>query len=184
MPMKKILDAIQIHKKKFSFDFCDNIKKYADIVCKQKGQTIKPEDDLSREVLVYGLADNKQDNLYKSFIFSNISNVLKQYIKTFKMITNCEISDVNLLKYPEGHYYKPHVDYSLSTPRNLSVIINLNDDYVGGELYFTSQDMQDIYKIYELKKGDTVIFPSNFLFPHGIMPMVQGTRYSIITWIK
>ena len=75
-------------------------------------------------------------------------------------------------------------DYSLSTPRNLSVIINLNDDYVGGELYFTSQDMQDIYKIYELKKGDTVIFPSNFLFPHGIMPMVQGTRYSIITWIK
>ena len=91
--MKKILDAIQIHKKKFSFDFCDNIKKYADIVCKHKGQTIKPEDDLSREVLVYGLADNKQDNLYKSFIFSNISNVLKQYIKTFKMITKADADE-------------------------------------------------------------------------------------------
>tara|TARA_R100001015_G_C4635238_1_gene204180 strand:+ start:11888 stop:12436 length:549 start_codon:yes stop_codon:yes gene_type:complete len=182
--MKKILDAIQIHEKKFSSDFCDNIKKYADIVCKDKGQTIKPEDDLSREVLVYGLANNKQDTLYKSVIFSNISSVLKKYFQTFKMIADCEILDVNLLKYPEGHYYKPHVDYSLTTPRNLSVIINLNEDYVGGELYFTSQDTKDIYKIYELKKGDTVVFPSNFLFPHGIMPMVKGTRYSLITWIK
>ena len=184
MPMIKILDAIQIYKNKFGHDFCDNIQKYADLVCRQKGKTVQPEDKSSREVLAYGLKNGNQDELYKSIIYTTTSRVLKKYLKTFKMISDCEILDVDLLKYPEGHYYKPHVDYSLSTPRNLSIIINLNDDYVGGELYFTSQDTEDIYKIYELKKGDVIIFPSNFLFPHGIMPVVKGTRYSLITWIK
>jgi predicted 2-oxoglutarate/Fe(II)-dependent dioxygenase YbiX len=182
--MIKILDAIQIYEKKFNNDFCNNIRKYADLVCKHKGETVKTEDTSSREVLAYSLQNSKQDTFYKTLIYSTVSDVLKKYSKTFKMLADCEILNVDLLKYPEGHYYKPHVDYSLTTPRNLSIIINLNDDYVGGELYFTSQDTEDIYKIYELKKGDVIIFPSNFLFPHGIMPVVKGTRYSLITWIK
>ena len=34
----------------------------------------------------------------------------------------------------------------------------------------------------KLKKGDAIMFPSNFMYPHEIMPVTQGTRYSIITW--
>ena len=34
----------------------------------------------------------------------------------------------------------------------------------------------------KLKKADAIMFPSNFMYPHEIMPVTQGTRYSIITW--
>jgi hypothetical protein len=26
------------------------------------------------------------------------------------------------------------------------------------------------------------MFPSNFMYPHAIKPVLSGTRYSIITW--
>jgi len=52
----------------------------------------------------------------------------------------------------------------------------LNDDYVGGEFVMFEDEM------IELKKGDLVIFPSNFLFPHRVEPVKSGTRYSFVTW--
>ena len=35
---------------------------------------------------------------------------------------------------------------------------------------------------YKLDKGDAIMFPSNFMYPHEIMPVTKGTRYSAITW--
>ena len=35
----------------------------------------------------------------------------------------------------------------------------------------------------EFKKGDLILFPSNFLFPHRIDPVKKGTRYSYISWV-
>jgi hypothetical protein len=26
------------------------------------------------------------------------------------------------------------------------------------------------------------MFPSNFLYPHSVLPVTEGTRYSIVTW--
>ena len=34
----------------------------------------------------------------------------------------------------------------------------------------------------DFKKGDVLIFPSNFLFPHEVKPVKKGTRYSAISW--
>ena len=33
-----------------------------------------------------------------------------------------------------------------------------------------------------LSKGDIIVFPSNFMYPHKVEP-VTGTRYSYISWI-
>lgn len=59
----------------------------------------------------------------------------------------------------------------------LSVLGLLNDDYEGGEFI--------IFKNHEikLKKGDLIIFPSNFLYPHKVEPVKKGTRYSYISWV-
>jgi len=59
----------------------------------------------------------------------------------------------------------------------LSVLGVLNDDYEGGEFI-----MFDNYEI-KFKKGDVVIFPSNFLYPHKVKPVTKGTRYSYISWV-
>lgn len=175
---------IQLFKKHFPKKWCDNLSSYAEIVCKQKAKTIDAYDDSSRKVFNYALGNSKQDSLYKAFLYRKISEILKSYCQNFFFLNNIEILDTELLKYETGNFYKPHVDDSAQTPRTLSLIINLNDDYVGGELCFMDRKNKNAENIFELKKGDAIIFPSNFLYPHGIMPIMKGTRYSIIMWLK
>jgi len=59
----------------------------------------------------------------------------------------------------------------------LSVLSVLNNDYSGGE-FFMFQD-----KKIKLNEGDVLIFPSNFLYPHKVDPVIKGTRYSMISWV-
>ena len=93
-----------------------------------------------------------------------------------------KIDQIDLLKYTSGGKYTTHTDSNSITHRHVSVIINLNEDYEGGELLFTDQNNNDVKKIH-LKKGSIVFFPSNFLYPHGILPILKGTRYSIVAWL-
>jgi predicted 2-oxoglutarate/Fe(II)-dependent dioxygenase YbiX len=58
----------------------------------------------------------------------------------------------------------------------LSIIINLNEEYQGGEVVFF-----DKLK-FSLKTGDILVFPSNFLFPHSVQPITDGVRYSAVSW--
>ena len=59
----------------------------------------------------------------------------------------------------------------------LSVLGVLNNDFEGGEFI-----MFDDHEI-KFDKGDVVIFPSNFLYPHKVEPVTKGTRYSYISWV-
>jgi predicted 2-oxoglutarate/Fe(II)-dependent dioxygenase YbiX len=52
----------------------------------------------------------------------------------------------------------------------------LNDGFIGGDfIMWTDQKIP-------LSKGDLIIFPSNFLFPHRVDPVISGTRYTFISW--
>ena len=59
----------------------------------------------------------------------------------------------------------------------LSVLGSLNDDYEGGDLIFWEQE-----KI-ELKAGQIMVFPSNFMYPHKVTEVTKGTRYSFVSWV-
>ena len=58
----------------------------------------------------------------------------------------------------------------------LSIVGALNEDYEGGEFI-----MWETEKI-ELPQGSIMIFPSNFMYPHKVMPVTKGTRYSYVSW--
>ena len=58
----------------------------------------------------------------------------------------------------------------------LSFILNFNDDYEGADLYFWNDT------VVELGKGDICMFPSNWLFPHGVTEATKGIRYSAACW--
>jgi len=58
----------------------------------------------------------------------------------------------------------------------LSVLGILNDDFEGGDLIFFED------KKIETKKGDIIVFPSNFLFPHKVSPVTKNVRYSFVSW--
>ena len=59
----------------------------------------------------------------------------------------------------------------------LTILGALNDDYEGGELMFWDQEKID------LKAGQIMIFPSNFLYPHEVKVVTKGTRYSFVSWV-
>ena len=34
------------------------------------------------------------------------------------------------------------------------------------------------------KPNSMLIWPSSFLYPHGVEPVTKGTRYSIVAWAR
>ncbi len=83
-----------------------------------------------------------------------------------------------LLRYRQGGYYRMHTDSFNRVPRSLTCSFALNDDFEGGAWGFFGGE-----KTLAPGKGAAVLFPSNFLFPHEILPVTQGTRYSVVTWM-
>ena len=59
----------------------------------------------------------------------------------------------------------------------LSCLGTLNDNYSGGEFVILKDT------VLKLKKGELLIFPSNFLYPHKVKPINKGIRYSYISWV-
>lgn len=101
--------------------------------------------------------------------------------KTGQIITKFSIVRFN--RYQPGQIMRQHHDHIKSLFDGmqkgipvLSFILNLNDDYEGAELFFW-----DDYVV-PLGKGDIIMFPSLFLFPHGVGEAIKGKRYSGVCW--
>jgi len=91
------------------------------------------------------------------------------------------IQTIEILKYEVGGFYKYHTDHCSGFPRTISGVYLLNDNYKGGELCFRSADTKEEQKI-EVKTNRFILWPSNFLYPHTVMPVTEGTRYSLVCW--
>jgi predicted 2-oxoglutarate/Fe(II)-dependent dioxygenase YbiX len=110
-------------------------------------------------------------------IFKSVNVAINKYNNCFPHC-NIEIdTGYDLLSYEVGQFYKEHTDSYKKHPRSVSCSIALNEDYEGGEFAFFNRELK-----YKLKKGSVILFPSNFMYPHEILPVTKGTRYSIITW--
>ena len=123
------------------------------------------------------------DTFYWNYIKKEIERLYSFYKIKFPKMESFKINQIDLLKYGVGGKYNVHTDNGTGLNRHLSIIMNLNNDYKGGELIFTDQKNKEIKKI-ELEKGSIVFFPSNFMYPHGIQPIIEGTRYSIVAWLS
>lgn len=110
-------------------------------------------------------------------LFSVAGQAIKEYVRHFKSAEIEQDSGYDLLKYEVGGFYREHKDSFKDRPRAVSCSFALNDDYEGGEFAFFGREL-----VYKLKKGSCIMFPSNFMYPHEIMPVTSGTRYSIVTW--
>ena len=137
-----------------------------------------------RNVKGYSLDFSTPTNLfYWNFIKNEISRCYGLYKAKFPLMASQKINQIDLLKYSTGGKYEVHTDQYSSATRHLSVIINLNDDYEGGDLVFTDQQKNEV-KRFKLEKGSIIFFPSNFLYPHTIEPITKGIRYSIVAWLQ
>jgi len=126
-----------------------------------------------------GIIEKNQEARYNidQLMFRMAGNALNQYKLVFSDCVCDKDSGYELLKYDEGGFYKQHTDSYSVRPRSLACSFILNDDFEGGEFAFFNREL-----IFKLKKGSCILFPSSFMYPHEIMPVTKGTRYSIITW--
>jgi len=91
------------------------------------------------------------------------------------------IFDYQFLKYTsedQGHY-NWHTDDSRYTPRMYTIIVGLNDEYLGGEFKILNEDTT-----FKIRKNQAIMFPSNLCFPHKVEQVTEGTRKVLVIWIR
>ena len=109
---------------------------------------------------------------------------IKQYVKDLNIhdFQANGIKDIQLLKYETGGFYTWHIDHAGEIiPRTMSCILFLNDDYKGGELMFRDPNGENEMAI-KPKSSRLIIWPSSFMYPHTVKPVIEGTRYSVVAW--
>ena len=124
--------------------------------------------------------------------------IIDLYRDTVKNIINpfyeFEIKDSEIpqiLSYDIGGHYQPHVDaeslwvspkgekiWRKSTERDLSTVLFLNDDFEGGDFVFP-----DLKIRVRPEPGMLICFPSTHEYVHGVEPVTEGTRYSMVNWM-
>jgi predicted 2-oxoglutarate/Fe(II)-dependent dioxygenase YbiX len=178
------LEAIVEIKNIVSSNFIDKIIPLINHKAKENLEIKKGVDKNIRNVKGYSLNfKNATEVFYWNYIKKEIERLYYFYKIKFPKMDSSKINQIDLLKYTSSGKYEIHTDHYTNSPRHLSIIINLNDTYEGGDLIFTDQKEKEIKRL-KLGKGSIVFFPSNFMYPHGIQPITKGTRYSIVAWLQ
>ena len=94
--------------------------------------------------------------------------------------STCWLEPFELIRYkPEQHYDwhvdQPHKECGVASTRTMSVVLYLNDDFEGGFTEFVDAPRK-------APAGQALMFPSNWTFAHTATPVVEGTKYAIVTW--
>lgn len=188
-PESKLKDFI-FHKKNFIPEsVCDDVLNYIKTgdwtphnwYNQLEGKKEPEEKELD---ILPDLSDEMQGNLSKYLHPAFIEyNEKYKFDSTKTHQIAFEFSRLRFNRYQPGKMMKQHHDHihsifdgNLKGIPVISVIINFNDDYEGGQLYFW-----DNYEL-ELGKGDIVLFPSLFMYPHGVKEPTKGERYSAVCW--
>jgi len=128
----------------------------------------------------------RKDHVFYEVLNHAVSDVAERYSEEVKKnkrdFVVQKTTDFRLNKYEKGGYMSLHSDnihhshgQQYGFPQ-ATVLLFLNDNFKGGE--FVVSELQ-----LNIKKGDAIIFPSNFMFPHEVKKVTQGTRWSIVSWL-
>ena len=124
--------------------------------------------------------DNPEIEKAKNLAFRYIEMMILNYTQYLKInispvINNAwwtTTANIRVMRYREGEQILDHLD--VNKRNRAACTINLNEGYEGGEFSFFSGK-----ELYNLKTGDSVMFPAEPIFIHGTKKVTKGTRYSI-----
>ena len=186
--MKKIKDYIMVAKV-LPDDLCDSLIKEcnAKTWSKHKWSSYNKNEFVSeatKELDVMNCTQEQQDKL-KPYVVQALTlyqNKNSWPGEKTKAPWLSKFSQIRFNKYSIGTMMREHYDHihtvfdgELKGVPLISIVANLNDDYKGAEFYCRGEEIK-------LKKGDILLFPSNFMYPHGVRETTKGTRYSFVSW--
>jgi len=131
----------------------------------------------SSDMAIYDLKDDKHDILSKAYIAS--MEKLVSFYGGIEFLPWHIHEGIGLLRYGPDEYYKKHVDSGPDLMRSVSMVLYLNDDYLGGEINFPNQGIK-----IKPNAGDLLIFPSSYTHPHESMQVKEGVKYVAVTWFS
>lgn len=137
----------------------------------------------------FGTKENKRtdkkirDSLISMVEMPNLQNkigILLENELKFKGFTLNNVDSFQFTKYQKNGHYSWHTDSGIGNEdRFCSIVIQLNDEYEGGELMYKDVDDNEIE--FEKGKGNMFIFSSNI--QHCVRPVLNGDRYSLVSWV-
>jgi predicted 2-oxoglutarate/Fe(II)-dependent dioxygenase YbiX len=138
----------------------------------------------TRNAKLLNLNDNTiGDSVAKRIIYNDIARLIKkiesQYVNELGVRYNAKDYTMEFLRYDsetKGHFVW-HTDAYADAPRQLTMLLGLNDSYTGGTL----KVLNDNYS-FKLKTNELICFPSNFMFPHTVEPVQTGVRKVGVFW--
>lgn len=184
--MKNVKDYIKVYENIVTPNLCDTIlEEFANSTEWEKtvvGSGVINERVRTAETIIISYPhviekNPKTRQKLDKYLFASAGLAIKKYNEEFPMARIEEDSGYELLRYNEGQFYVQHTDSFKARPRSVSCSFAINDDYEGGEWGFWDRDY-----VIKAPKGSAVLFPSSFMYPHEIMLVTKGTRYSIVTW--
>jgi Rps23 Pro-64 3,4-dihydroxylase Tpa1-like proline 4-hydroxylase len=108
---------------------------------------------------------------------AKLRNTCLPIIREVWGLDHLQIEGPQFVRYPTGGRFNLHRDWGRAFPnRCVSVILYLNDDFVGGELYFS-----EIEFVYRPRRGACVFFPSEYL--HASLPISEGQKSILVTFL-
>jgi hypothetical protein len=84
-----------------------------------------------------------------------------------------------LVKWTESKKMNLHVDDLGDGKNQISAVLYLNDDYVGGNINFPTHNLSIKPENYEL-----LIFPGNLNYAHEVQEITNGSRFTIPYWAE
>jgi hypothetical protein len=85
----------------------------------------------------------------------------------------------SILKYGKGQKFVNHIDDHKDFHRRLSLVYYINDNYEGGEIVFPRFNIT-----YKPNANELLLFPSTYVYNHSVLPVLEGTRYSVVSWLR
>ena len=86
--------------------------------------------------------------------------------------------EYSILKYGQGQKFVNHIDDHKDHHRRMSWVYYINDDYTGGEISFPRFNLT-----YKPAANELIVFPSNYVYNHSVLPVIEGTRYAVVSWL-
>lgn len=164
------------------------IKAINDIMYKEEmvdAETVDGVNKKYRNAKLLSLNDNTiNTSVAKRIIYNDLVRLIKQTeLLYINKINNPYYSSrqvtIEFLRYDsktKGHF-NWHTDAYDAAPRQLTMLLGLNDAYTGGTLKVLNDSI-----LFKLKTNELICFPSNFMFPHTVEPVETGVRKVAIFW--
>ena len=137
------------------------------------------------EIDIYNGTFNRKQSSGRINNLGFLNLKLKNILKTLIKINGMEVSDFihkfKFAEYKTGDYFDWHTDNSNSyTNGFITTIIQLNDDYIGGNLEIKNSNDELIP--FQNKKGSLYILNSGLM--HRVTEIESGVRYSLSNWFS